>query len=411
MEILAKENPLCRKNETAARLSAVLFFLTYGAYLILMTARLTTSRSAPLLRAVRYGLWICCLVSLLNILFLCRYTVRQILGILLFAAVGLIVWHQTRRQTYYFFQSMMIVFSARQVPWRQVLKFTFCLFIPLIVLPFVLERLGIFPVVLHYRGTTRRYTLGFSHPNNTGLYLMCFVILWLLLRYEKLKIPDYLAWLALAALAWFGPNSKTATAAILLLTAGALVFRRWGDRLIHCRPVQILCASSFILMGIFSVLASWFYNAESELYVWVDQVLFTGRLHLAQWYLNRYTPALFGQRIKLRGTVASSKTGSRSYILDNFYVRQLVASGVILTILILALFTWLVCRAIRTNDQAMLIVLVMLSFYCIYESYLTRLSCNVLLFQVVYQLFRPAPTGEMQEAGPDPPGGGEQETV
>jgi len=382
-------------DDTARKVSQIVFFLTFGFYMILMTASVTSLRyeSGPYLKNIRHMLWICCGLALVNLISFCGYTVRQLTVIFLFCALFAFVWLKTGRQEYLFLQSMMIAFSCRNVQWEKLLRFTFWFWIPLFGTVVALNFLGILPSLTSARGDKPRYSLGFSHPNVVGLCCLCFVFLWLLIRYKRLKVYDCLAWLAIAAFTWNVPNSKTSTFLLLLLCIVTLVMKKWGDAFVHSKFMQGLFLSVYPAFAVLSYLMAYFYTGDSPFYLKLDQVLFSGRLRCARVYFDMYTLTLFGQKIKNVGTMRAAKKGIPSYILDNFYLRLLINSGIIPFLIILAIFVALVYKALRLNDQSLLIVLLITAVYCVYEFQSTKLIYSITLFQCIYFFF-PVRSGE-----------------
>ncbi len=387
MEWLRQESPFCIKTDSAVRLSKGLFYLTFILYLIFTTAVDTSLRfeNSSYLVIMRYGMWICFFVALLNVIFLCRYSFGQLLFILAFVLFYLLVWHQSGGSEYTFLQGMMIVLSCYHIAWGKLLNFTFILYIPLILVPALLQGIGILPLLEIFRGDQQRYSLGFSHPNALGSYCLCFIILWLLIRYEKLRWWDYIAWLAMAVFVWVVPNSRTSTFLILALIVLTMISKHWGFKLLKGKVVNVLCSSAFIIMAALSFFASCIYDSNNSIIVQIDHTLFTNRISWAHSFLQEYPITLFGQKLHLVGTVRAAMTGTQSAVLDNFYVHQLLSTGIISFFLIIALLTYLAYSATRKRDFAALIGLIVVAVYLVYENNGTELNYNFMLFYVVYQ--------------------------
>lgn len=391
MKLLTKKNPLCLSNEVGHVLSQVLFYLTLVVYLISRAACETSLRFEidGFTKRMFLVMWICGGVALFNVVFLCKYSIRQVLGILVFCAFWVFVYYQTEQQEYGIGQSMMIVFSCREVEWNRLKKVLLGIWIMIIAVIVALNRTGVLPSLETYRGDRLRHTLGFSHPNVVGLYVFCFAVLWVMIRFKNIKFYDYMLMMILTAFAWFVPNSKTCTFSLMILIVVTFIFKNWGENFLKFKAVQILCLSAFPLMMAFSYFASKYYDPANATYVMIDQKLFTTRLSLAHAFYDAYPYTLFGQRLKLIGSIAAAKKGVQPYILDNFYVRLLMNDGIVPMILFLGVMVFVVYVAIREKDYGMLAVLLVLSVYCVYEFYQTKVSYNVCLFQLTYGLLKP----------------------
>lgn len=378
-------------NGILSTISRILFYITLLAYFIINTAKYSSMRYSienynPMLRQL---LWICCGVALFNVIFLCRYNWKHFLLIVLCLGLFGYVYYQTECQDYLLIQSAAVLFSGRHANWNTIVKFSFWAWILVTLTTFALNFAGIAPTLEVYRGEKLRYNLGLAHPNGVGLYMICFVFLWVLLRFKKLKFYDYIAWIALALFTWFVPNSKTGTCSILLLCVVTFIIQMWGEKLLQFRIIQGLCICSFPIMGIFSYFASYFYDAGNALYNQIDLTCFTTRLSLAHYMIQTYPVTLFGQKLQLIGSVKAAMKGVPAQILDNFYVRVLLNDGVIVLIIIMAIMMFLTYKAIERKDYGTLIVILISSVYCIYEFHHTELMYNICLLQTVSLLFGP----------------------
>ncbi|MCD8054013.1 MAG: hypothetical protein LUF00_08205 [Lachnospiraceae bacterium] len=394
MKWLERINPLYIETRMTPLVSQMMFFLMYAGYLVCRTMMLTTLRyESDYARGTRYVLWICFLVAVFIVVFLCKYTVWQVLVIALLTVVFLKIYWVTSKQEYFFLQSIMIVFAARETKWTNILKFTLVAFLAFIGGIILLSLTGEISTVESYRGDKLRLSLGFSHPNSFAMYLLCVIFMWVLLRFEHLRIYDYVVWGAIAAFTWWGPNSKATTFSILLLMFLVWILKRWGTYLLKNNLVRGACLCMYPLMALFSFLGSYFYQKDNVLCTKVDKILFTGRLGYAHEFLLKYPITLFGQKIKLIGSLVAQQKGTTAYILDNFYMRTLINSGVIAFILMLVMFVFLTHRAIQMNDKGMLAVLMIMAVYSVYENYFNRVGFNILFFQLCFQLFRTVESG------------------
>ncbi len=384
---LKETNPCCIKGESTVKLSKDLFYIVFAFYLIFLTATDTTYRyeSSTFLQILRVGMWGCYVISLINVVFLCRYKVWQLLCILAFSIFYIFIMIHNGGQTgYLFLHGMMVVCSCYYIKWDYLLRFLIIYYIPLIIVPALLEVIGVLPTISFTRSGAQRYSLGLSHPNTLGGYCLCIVILWLLIRYKKLKIWDYLGWLLIALFVWIVPNSRTSTLLILFICFLSFLFKNWGEKLLRNIVLRGLCTGSFIILAVGSFFASYFYNANSTICVKINEILFTHRLSYAYDFLHTYPVTLFGTRLKFVGSVLAQKNETEAHILDNFYINQLLTTGIISMLIILGLFTYLTYSAMKRHDQAVLIGLVVMAVWLVYENHGTNLVYNVLLFQFVY---------------------------
>lgn len=386
---LAKQNPLCITGQNAQRVSRALFYVSLFLLLAVnqfIGSSLYGQGDTQFVLFVRSLLWIPFGLALVNILFLCRYSIGQLLGIAAFIALWLVIYKSSGNQLYTLPPSMALAFSCGNVKWKDVLKHTMWMWALLFIATALLCAAGVFPMVIYHRNGMTRYSLGAAHPNQLGATVLCFVFLWVMLRYNRLRPYEYALWLALAAFCWFVPNSRTATVSILLIILLTLLSKAAKGRLLESRLVRWLCVAAPAAAAALSVLGSYFYNAGSVLYAKVDRIVFTGRLGLAHGFFDAYNVKLFGQRIKMVPLQWANEHNVPARIIDCFYGRMLMNGGAVGLCAFMLVYLFLVYRAARNRDHGLVIMLLVGAFFSIYESYFICIAFFIALFQLAYQI-------------------------
>lgn len=339
-------------------------------------------------------------VSVLNIYFLCGYTRKQLLEISALLLLLFVARCCSHSDDGFLLCSMALALSSHRIEPGRMMRRMLYAYIAVCLIVFTLYALKILPKwTLDI--TRTRYNLGFSHPNTLGMVVVCFVMVWLVLRYNHLRWYDFVGWIGCLLFAWFVPNSRTAAFVIALIVI--LVFLEKSLKLFRHRFVRLCCYLTTPFLAIFSFAASFFYHDDSRFYQLLNTLL-SGRLDFGHIFLNKYDITLFGQHIIRVNQVTSDMTGAKPLILDNGYLRILLQLGLVTFLVFLAVLTYIMHHSLTEKHYAVTICLLTLSLYTVSEYFISSLFCNSFLFFFVYYRYGTAKQdGTLQQYPADAP--------
>lgn len=363
-------------------ISQVVFWLEFVCFLICMTWHYTYHTTVSFLNSQqqRQLLEIVTWIAVFNIFFLCGYNRRQLLEISFLLLLLLLSRYNSQFDDGYLLYSMAIALSCRRIQPHELLRRVFWLYLLIFSSVLFLYRFGLLSP-MHSKEERYRMNLGFSHYNTLGMVIVCIVILWILLRYEKTRWYDYLVWLGAAFFVWEVPNSRTATLCILLLLTG--VFLSKNCKMFEKHLFRILAISVFPVMAGLSYISAALYSPDNPVLFFLNQ-LFSYRIRFGNDYLNKYQITLFGQKIRRINPDTAAKRGISPEILDNGYLRILLQLGIITFIVVLLIFIYIEYRALQEKQYAIVIGLFVIAFYNLSEFYMTSLFANTFLFFFTY---------------------------
>lgn len=362
--------------------SQVVFWLEFICFMICMVWHYTYHTTVTFLssKQQKQVLEIVTVVAVFNIVFLCGYSRKQLLEITALLLLLAISRYNSQYDDGYLLYSMAIALSCRQVQPNELIRRLFGIYLAIFFGVLFLYRMGIF-APLESSEERYRMNLGFSHYNTLGMVIVCIVMLWILLRYEKVCWLDYLIWISAAYFVWEVPNSRTSSLCIMILIAGVFLGRCFD--LFRFRAVKILALSVFPAMAAFSYFTSFFYTPDNNLLAALN-TLFTGRLSYGNFYLNKYKIPLLGQKIRRISPTIAVKNGLLAEILDNGYLRVLLQLGIITFIVLMLIFSYILYKALKEKHYAVVIGLAVISFYNVSEFYMTSLFANPFFFFFIY---------------------------
>ncbi|MCD8096626.1 MAG: hypothetical protein LUE31_00995 [Lachnospiraceae bacterium] len=250
---------------------------------------------------------------------------------------------------------------AKDIDLARVLKTDLLTRIVMAAALIVLPLIGLYPFATGDWGNGRiRYSFGWSHPNELGLFLLMLCAAWVYLRYKKWCWKDNAAMLLLVALLDYLANSRTSEISILLLLLLVNFYRFLQKRGIPAETQRRLwrtlaflsvfgiCILSFVLfigyndsIGIFQVLPG----------------TMRGRFYAAQRFWS-------GEGFTLLGQLFDS--GTYGY-LDMLYAYLSLNMGLLVTAGYLLLLVFTIRRAGKDGNEGLLLILIAFQAYSLLE--------------------------------------------
>lgn len=395
MHFLCGTNPLLLKIPNRERISAIIFHICFGMYLLCNMYHTTTLEytNKDLDRLLIKICWFCVYLSIANILFLCDYSIKQLLCQIIILGVFFTSYHISRY--YFLFQGIAIAFSARHVNWRRLAVVNVCIYFSLLLSVIICNRLGVFPSLNFTRDDIIRTDMGFSHPNVYGAYLMEICLAWMIMRFDKLKYYDYIFFVLVAVYAWIGPNSRTSAMMIMAMMILLPVFK-YGRRWIGHRIGKIALSLCYPAGFIFSLISVNLYSGENKVFLAVDELL-SGRIALANAFMKDYSPTLLGQRMKLVSSAKSLAKGIPAAILDNAYIHLYLRLGILTALLFMGIMALTVYRVICKKYYNYLLALLLFSVYGLSENRIDRIFFNFALLTAVFLFRETKPAGNLEQ--------------
>ncbi|HBN57211.1 MAG TPA: hypothetical protein DD414_10590 [Lachnospiraceae bacterium] len=233
----------------------------------------------------------------------------------------------------------------------------FILGLCLIILPIA----GLYPNQADVKiGGRFRDSFGWAHPNEMGLFFLMFCIIWLYFRHDKWSWKDTAGMLPLVVFLDYFANSRTSEICIigLLVLEGIIFFLRKRRTPVWRRvELEAVITSFFLVAGCLGTL-----------------VLITITDKGSRWF--SYLPQTVSERLKLAHnywaaegfSVAGQIFDNAKYTyLDILYPYLALNYGIIILLLFLILNGIAIWRAYKTQDEKMLLILLVFLIYSLLE--------------------------------------------
>lgn len=318
-------------------------------------------------------------ISILSVIFLVihilyvKFTIKQITYIALFILLGAIITLFSKKTT--IFISIIAIIFAKDIPYERLFKSVFIVRSIAFIFMIVLGVSGIIDSSNSFRigdngEVIKRYSLGFVHPNITYLNFYIIILLFIYIYYKRINIV-HCSWIFLLSLILFKlTDSRTGLLSVLL---SLLIVWILKSNLVKKKIVKKLIVLTPLFCNVFSILTAYYYSPNNNVIEGLNNIL-TGRIGLANRFLNNYKITLFGQKI-----VEGSNLNGAYLRIDNGYISLLLAYGIIISLIYIVLQTIILRKFISEKRYKEILLILSFAIYGITEVYIYNIFVNISL--------------------------------
>ncbi len=310
-----------------------------------------------------------------------KYSLKELMAFLVIGILLLVGYVISGQAAY--FKGFLLIIASKNIPYRRILN------VCRKALTFVLG-LGIFLFLtgISNSGISRRGAsgLGFGHPNVTAQLIMIIILLWVSEKAGKLKPVHYIGIELGGLITFLLTDSKTSTIVILLIPLVMVFSEKIMSRTWYSKVPKFLMTYSQLLVMLFTYLSARFLETSNMLKT-LDLV-FTNRLFLNYYVLNKFGIKLFGQNVTLSdnsGTIYNNIHGwyNWSVTCDCSYMVTLLVMGLIPTVIILIGYILLMKKAIKRHNYMIMSVALLLAIYSFCESQMLEVYSSFVYFYLI----------------------------
>lgn len=293
-------------------------------------------------------------------------------------AVLLISYLQCKSST------LLITFAfialGRDVRIKDLAKIIFAVYLFIFVLTVLSAQIGFIEVQTLMRADDDvRSSMGFSHPNRFSSTIFQILAAWLVIRYPKFSIIDFLFSILSILIILLVADSRTTSLALIFMVILVLTARHAQKRGKY-KPFAVVASSIVIGLIAVSLYFMLFYDKTNHFHVLLDNTL-SKRLSLAHGYYSTFSPTLFGHPFSSDVTYSLNIGGSHiGLLVDNTYVKLLLLYGFVPFCLFLVGLVMLLKRATADeciNREFPFLITFLIIGFC--ESFVLNISMNFTL--------------------------------
>ena len=216
-----------------------------------------------------------------------------------------------------------------------------------------------------FGGEYIRHQMGFLASNQIPLTLMIVYIMFIAYKKEKITIKEQLLFLILNMCCFISFGARVS---FLLIIGAFFVYciLRISDKFFPNWTIKtnfIWILYPFCMM--ISVILGYFYNSGSNLWLLLNDI-FYNRIRWAHAGLKHYGLSILGYGLK-----AGQATGTNGEnLVDNGYVLILLQRGIILTIMVIVMWSYLTYIAEKNRDKSMVLSLILIAVASLIDNHL-----------------------------------------
>lgn len=310
-----------------------------------------------------------------------KYSLKELMTFLVVGILLLIGYVVSGQAAY--FKGFLLIIASKNIPYRKILNVCRKALTFVLGLGFFLFLIGISNSGISRRGASG---LGFGHPNVTAQLIMIIILLWVSEKAGKLKPIHYIGIELGGLISFLLTDSKTSTIVIFLIPFVMVFSEKIMSRTWYSKAPKFLMTYSQLLIMLFTYLSARFLETSSILKT-LDLV-FTNRLFLNYYVLNKFGIKLFGQNVTLSdnsGTIYNNIHGwyNWSVTCDSSYMVTLLVMGLIPTVIILIGYILLMKKAIKRHNYMIMSVALLLAIYSFCESQMLEVYSSFVYFYLI----------------------------
>lgn len=248
----------------------------------------------------------------------------------------------------------MMIFLAKNIDFNKIANLFFKFFLVSLIVIILFSQIGLTSDVMFNFSYGTGHSLGFPHPNNLGMAVLVLILAWLYLNYfRNIKIIFLVSYVG-ALFDLSVPLSRT-SAVILLVAPWILLIYRYSDKLKLNRLYYI---SSFfpLFIYILSIILMFKIQLGSVINSYSS---FLVRFTEGKSLFETYGIHLLGSNIHFIGSIEAQILGVSPVILDCAYLRLLIYYGIVPSIIMLILFLVLGHRIYKSNNQILMVIMIL----------------------------------------------------
>lgn len=339
-------------------------------------------------KLLEYVTVVAAIVLILLFLLKRKYKKREFfIGVLSFIVFAFAA-HSTGKDQLLLF--VLFIVCSSMASWKKILKVSLGTIICSLVCIFNAVNSGVIQdyTYLHHEGVTA-HSGGFVYYTTLPYIVMYAILIYLYLRGEKIKWIEVGVIFAISYEMYQYSTTKLTWYLSLGILVLEIILVKFDCIQIDNFVIRKVGPWLFPVIGLITILCCWFYKASSTFWFGLNVTL-GNRLGLAQKAFAEYPITLFGQYIEMYGQ-ADVAFGNVSYTkyfyIDSGYIYAILGYGVLFTLVVIFMYSYLIYYATKRNDKNLFIWLIIVLVFTVVNNTWVSLAVNPVLmcFPIVFR--------------------------
>lgn len=280
----------------------------------------------------------------------------------------------------------LITLAFKNIKIDKFFKYDMWIRIIYMIIVITLYKIGLTSTYIMYREDgSIRSSMGFSHPNNFGQYILVICCDYIFIHFKNLKFYNYLIPIISIYLIDKFSNSRTSELCLLVLLVLTIIYNI-KPKFYKNKYIKRIVINIFLIFTVFTLLMVHAFNNNNKTMIEINQLL-SNRLYYASKFLEKYDITLFGNEITMLYTQEARSLGQQPWLLDNSYLVCILRYG-IFAYLVIYFFIRKSLKQLLENEHIDLIIMwIVISLNGVFENYLFKIHFNPFLIILSYLLY------------------------
>lgn len=234
-----------------------------------------------------------------------------------------------------FLIAVLCLVAAQVIDFRKFVRLDICLRTMIFLIVLLSNKFNIITDTVMYRDSgVDRTAFGFLQPNTAGALILSIILEYLILRYSKMKWFDYTFIVLVGFVTFYTTNSRSSVVGIMLSVIITVFTKSKLQKQLKDK-IKFLVGNLFFISAIISYLAVRYYKTDNFFWYGIDK-LFSGRVHLIQYFVDKYPITFVGQKIQMAD--GNNLRNTYFLVMDNSYISILLKYGIMSLIFLGAIY-------------------------------------------------------------------------
>lgn len=276
---------------------------------------------------------------------------KVILAVIFFAAC-LLITRVTHKTVYLLF--IMFIANSDYSKFDRIVRTTMISIILSTGLVVLMSLAGIIPDYIFVRDTGEiAHSYGFTYYYNLSAQAMYASILYIYLK-DNVKWIELFVIAGISYVIYKECTTRLPFYVLLIIIFVYVLLYKWNViKTLNHTWIKCISLVAFPAVCIGCVIFAQHYDPSVPMYSFSNDIL-NGRPRLSHVALNRYGMKLFGQYVEMKGNTYG-ETQHNYFFIDSGYILSVVEYGLIFTVILLALYSFIYYYSCRTNNKKLFI--------------------------------------------------------
>ena len=332
-----------------------------------------------------YQLYMLCMLVILGAMTIFRLniTLKRLILIGVIGIVFLIAAYVTDRTNMLVWA--LLVINADAADFRKIVKVSLIAGFPALLFIFACSQVGLIPDYIFNHEGMKAHGMGFSYYSFGCYPLMFNMMSYLYLRKKDITLIEILVLLGMNYACYKFTTLRLTFFIFILISVMFILMVKFDlVKKVDTVLIRVLACLSWIVAFSITIWSALHYRQGSKFWREMDEIV-NSRIYMSNKAFSMYNVKWIGQYIEMNGNAYGNHVSAENYFfIDSGYVYILLVDGILFTVLVLLMYTYVTHAAVRSNDKPLAIWAAALVLFTAINNPLVALTYNPFLLYFMH---------------------------